>query len=158
VVYKICPVTRVLLTLCTFPPHWVSLRQETMQAKIAIAFLWGQLHFNNVTSHALFYGGHLVMRSKRCAMQNQGITLRAEFPSFSLLVHIMDISLPNIYIWWLSAYIFVSISPNIAAIAHHVAWLNRKTVNWTWFPFRMQRVFIVIISQFRVFILLFVLP
>ena len=31
--------------------------------------------FNNVTSHALFYGGHLVMRSKRCAVQNQGITL-----------------------------------------------------------------------------------
>ena len=35
------------------------------QAKIAIAFLFGQLHFNDVTSHALFYGGHLVMRSKR---------------------------------------------------------------------------------------------
>ena len=31
--------------------------------------------FNNVTSHALFYGGHLVMRSKRCAVQNKGITL-----------------------------------------------------------------------------------
>ena len=45
------------------------------QAKTAIAFLFGQLHFNTVTSHALFYGGHLVMRSKRCAMQNQGITL-----------------------------------------------------------------------------------
>ena len=65
--------TRVLLTLCTFLPHWVSPRQ----AKIAIAFLFGQLHFNNVTSHALFYGGHLVMRSKRCAMQNQGITLNS---------------------------------------------------------------------------------
>ena len=26
------------------------------QAKIAIAFLFGQLHFNDVTSHALFYG------------------------------------------------------------------------------------------------------
>ena len=34
-----------------------------------------QLHFNNVTSHALFCGGHLVMSSKRCAVQNQGITL-----------------------------------------------------------------------------------
>ena len=41
------------------------------QAKILIAFLFSQLHFNNVTSHALFYGGHLVMRSKRCAVQNK---------------------------------------------------------------------------------------
>ena len=40
------------------------------EAKIAIAFLFGQLHFNNVTSHALFYGGHLVS-----AVQNQRITL-----------------------------------------------------------------------------------
>ena len=46
------------------------------QAKIPIAFLFSQLHFNKVTSHALFYGGHLVMRSKRCAVQNQGIILR----------------------------------------------------------------------------------
>ena len=51
------------------------LGKKQPQAKIAIAFLFGQLHFNNVTSHALFYGGHLVMRSKRCAVQNQGITL-----------------------------------------------------------------------------------
>ena len=27
-----------------------------------------------------FYGGHLVMRSKRCAVQNQGITLRKLVP------------------------------------------------------------------------------
>ena len=52
------------------------LGKKQPQAKIAIAFLFSQLHFNNVTSHALFYGGHLVMRSKRCAVQNQGITLR----------------------------------------------------------------------------------
>ena len=51
------------------------LGKKQPQAKIAIAFLFGQLHFNNVTSHAVFYGGHLVMRSERCAMQNQGITL-----------------------------------------------------------------------------------
>ena len=51
------------------------LGKKQPQAKIAIAFLFGQLHFNNVASHALFYGGHLVMRSKRCAVQNQGITL-----------------------------------------------------------------------------------
>ena len=46
------------------------LRKKQPQAKIAIVFLFSQLHFNNVTSHAIFYGGHLVMRSKRCAMQN----------------------------------------------------------------------------------------
>ena len=51
------------------------LGKKQPQAKIAIAFLFGQLHFNNVASHALFYGGHLVMRRKRCAVQNQGITL-----------------------------------------------------------------------------------
>ena len=51
------------------------LAKKQPQAKIPIAFLFSQLHFNNVTSHALFYGGHLVMRSKRCAVQNQGITL-----------------------------------------------------------------------------------
>ena len=51
------------------------LGKKQPQAKIAIAFLFGQLHFNNVASHALFYGGHLVMRSMRCAVQNQGITL-----------------------------------------------------------------------------------
>ena len=51
------------------------LGKKQPQAKIAIAFLFGQLHFNDVTSHALFYGGHLVMRSKRCAVQNKGITL-----------------------------------------------------------------------------------
>ena len=52
------------------------LGKKQPQAKIPIAFLFSQLHFDNVTSHALFYGGHLVMRSKRCAVQNQGITLR----------------------------------------------------------------------------------
>ena len=55
------------------------LGKKQPQAKIAIEFLFGQLHFNNVTSHALFYGRHLVMRSKRCAMQNQGITLTRSF-------------------------------------------------------------------------------
>ena len=52
------------------------LGKKQPQAKIPRAFLFSQLHFNNVTSHALFYGGHLVMRSKRCAVQNQGITLK----------------------------------------------------------------------------------
>ena len=52
------------------------LGKKQQQAKIPIAFLFSQLHFNNITSHALFYGGHLVMRSKRCAVQNLGITLK----------------------------------------------------------------------------------
>ena len=41
-----------------------------------MAFLFSQLHFNNVTLDALFHGGHLVMGSKRCAVQNQRITLK----------------------------------------------------------------------------------
>ena len=50
-------------------------------------------------------------------------------------------------------------SPNITAIiAHKVTSVDRKTVNWTWFLIKMQGVFIVIISEVRVFILLFVLP
>ena len=46
------------------------LGKKQQQAKIPIAILFSQLHFHNVTSHALFYGGHLVMRSKRCTVQN----------------------------------------------------------------------------------------
>ena len=46
------------------------LGKKQQQAKIPIAFVFSQLHFNNITSHALFYDGHLVMRSKRCAVQN----------------------------------------------------------------------------------------
>ena len=41
------------------------LGKKQPQAKIAIAFLFSQLHFNDVTSHALFYGSHLVMRSAK---------------------------------------------------------------------------------------------
>ena len=47
------------------------LGKKQQQRKIPIAFLFSQLHFNYVTSHALFYGGHLVMRSKRGAVQNK---------------------------------------------------------------------------------------
>ena len=36
-----------------------------------IAFLFSQLHIHNVTSDALFHGGHLVMHSMRCAVQTQ---------------------------------------------------------------------------------------
>ena len=32
----------------------------------------------------------------------------------------------------------VVILPNITAITHNIAWVDRKTVNWTWFPFKMQ--------------------
>ena len=41
------------------------LGKKQPQAKIPIAFLFSQLHFNNVTSHALIYGGHLVMRGAK---------------------------------------------------------------------------------------------
>ena len=51
------------------------LSENQPQTKIPVAFLFSRLHFNRVTSNALFYGGHLVMHSKRCAMQNQWITL-----------------------------------------------------------------------------------
>ena len=51
------------------------LGKKKPRAKIPIEFLFSQLRFNNVTSHALSYGGHLVMRRKRCAVQKQGITL-----------------------------------------------------------------------------------
>ena len=61
------------------------LSKKQPQAKIPIAFLFSQLHFNNVTSPCLFYGGHLVMRSKRCAVQNQGITLNRNL--FVWLIH-----------------------------------------------------------------------
>ena len=69
--------TRTLTAYVMHIPTTLSLTSEKKQpqAKIAIEFLFGQLHFNDVTSHALFYGGYLVMRSKRCAVQNLGITL-----------------------------------------------------------------------------------
>ena len=41
------------------------LGNKPLQANIPVAFLFSQLHFNYVTSHALFYGGHLVMRSAK---------------------------------------------------------------------------------------------
>ena len=37
------------------------------QPKFLIAFLFSQLHFNNVTLDALYHGGHLIMRSARHA-------------------------------------------------------------------------------------------
>ena len=60
--------TPVLLTLCTFPTHRVSSRQDTTASEILIAFLFSQLHFNNATLDALFHGGHLVMRSAKPAI------------------------------------------------------------------------------------------
>ena len=55
------------------------LGKKQPQAKIAIAFPFDQPHFSNVTSHALFYGGHRVMRSKRCAVQKPGNHLKGLF-------------------------------------------------------------------------------
>ena len=73
------------------------LGKKQPQAKIPIAFLFSQLHFNNVTSHALFYGGHLVMCSKRCTVQNQGITLRSKYSQ--TLGNQLSKS-HNLYSWW----------------------------------------------------------
>ena len=59
----------------TFPKKTKShLGKKQPQAKIPKAFLFSQLHFNNVISDALFHGGNLVMRSKKCAMNNQRLT------------------------------------------------------------------------------------
>ena len=54
-------------TLTAYVMHHIEshLGKEQPQAKIVIVFLFGQLHFNDVSSHALFYGGHLVMRSAK---------------------------------------------------------------------------------------------
>ena len=48
------------------------LGKKQQQAKIPIAFLFSQLHFNNVTSHTLFYGGHLFMRSAKSGNHLKG--------------------------------------------------------------------------------------
>ena len=53
------------------------LGKKQPQPKIPIAFLFSQLHFNNVFSDALFHGGQLVTRSK-IALQNQRITLNTD--------------------------------------------------------------------------------
>ena len=53
------------------PTHRVSPRQETTASKNSNSVSFQ----STVTSHALFYGGHLVIRSKRRAVQNQEITL-----------------------------------------------------------------------------------
>ena len=50
--------------------------RKKLQTKILIEFLFNQLHFKNVTLDALFHGGHLVMRSKRCTVQVKRITLK----------------------------------------------------------------------------------
>jgi len=76
------------------------LGKKQQQAKIPIVFLFSQLHFNNVTSHALFYGGHLVMRSKRCAVQNQGITLNVSYTRYELQGKIL---IANLYILTLAS-------------------------------------------------------
>ena len=50
--------------LCYAHSHYIEshLGKKQQQAKIPIAFLFSQLHYNIVTSHALFYGGHLVVQ------------------------------------------------------------------------------------------------
>ena len=58
-------------------PNTLSLTsaRNNRKQKFPIAFLFSKLHFNNVTEMLFFYGGHLVMRSKRFAVHFQRITL-----------------------------------------------------------------------------------
>ena len=75
---------------------------QQLQAKLQIAFLFSQLHINNVTSHSLIYGGHLVMRSKRCAVQNQGISLSSSswiFSSWSRSRKIRHLSISKFFVY-----------------------------------------------------------
>ena len=101
------------------------LGKKQPQAKIAIAFLFSQLHFNNVTSHALFYGGHLVMRSNECAVQNQGITLIINFLYLNCVVkapigqYVCSLSVNMLTKSWL---ILVNISQQVDHVSQHVSW------------------------------------
>ena len=83
------------------------LGKKQQQAKIPIAFLFSQLHFNNVTSHALFYGGHLVMHSKRCAVQNQGITLNTPLQIFAFSFTTTSSCLITIACWVVTWTLFL---------------------------------------------------
>ena len=85
------------------------LGKKQPQAKIPIAFLFSQLHFNNVTSHALFFGGHLVMHSKRCAMQNQGITLRDDATHAHFLTDFLSILFDYYFIKWMWLFVYMTV-------------------------------------------------
>ena len=50
------------------------LGKKQLQAKIPVVFLFNQPHFNNVTSHALFYDAHLVMCSAKAGNHLKGLT------------------------------------------------------------------------------------
>ena len=47
--------TRTAYVMRIPTPLSLTSARNNPQAKIAIAFLFGQLHFNNVTSHAFFF-------------------------------------------------------------------------------------------------------
>ena len=51
------------------------LSKKQPHAKIPILFLFSQMCFNIITSHAVFHGGHTFIRSKKSTVQNQQITL-----------------------------------------------------------------------------------
>ena len=132
-----------------------------------------------VLSHARVFGCHyslpVSLKTSTRATHHVAIVDRSVEREFCLTKHklyivtilkcrvfiLFSFSLLWLKVWHVHDRILaemLSISPNIyTAIAHHVASVDRKTVNWTWFPFKMQGVFIVIISEFNVFILFFVL-
>ena len=112
------------------------LGKKQLQAKIPIAFLFSQLHLNNVTSHALVYGGHLVMRSKRCAVQNQGITLNGALNDWTFEWNETIESIPGRVCSWLVLIRLLSrngrgrllrqISPQVCASCTHLPPYRRK--------------------------------
>ena len=100
------------------------LGKKQLQAKIPIAFLFSQLHFNNVTSHALFYGGHLVMRSKRCAVQNQGIASKSywQFCLLRILIYLFINLIVFVLVYCYFVYFLI--------VTKVRDWLQMSIYNW----------------------------
>ena len=73
------------------------LGKKQPQAKIAITFLFSQLHFNNVTSQAILYGGHIVMRSKKYRSAKPGDHLKGRHLIFiGVASQVCDATAPNL--------------------------------------------------------------
>ena len=72
-----------------------------------------------------FYGGHLVMRSKRCAVQNQGITLILASCSEKMFLYFNFLCF--LFVYW-SEYILkqeIDIKPTMLSLAAHTAQAGR---------------------------------
>ena len=74
------------------PQHiqtYIGDKLKKRQPKIPLTFLFDRLHFNTVLAEALFQGGHVLMRNKRCAVQTSASPLAIN--SYWLL--------PDIYVY-----------------------------------------------------------